>query len=190
MSPILGIYASQISGHLWAPSGAYDAIASTTLSTATASITFSGIPSTYTHLQLRLNSKSNRATYVDDFGIQFNGDTGSNYSYHRLYGFGSGTPGADSGVTQTSMNIGQWAGGTVNNALGFGGAIIDILDYQNNYKYKTAKCLSGYDDNGQGAMQFASGNYRSLNTISSITLFPLIGTTINAYSTFALYGIR
>jgi hypothetical protein len=30
VSPILGIYASQISGHLFAPSGAYDSIATAT----------------------------------------------------------------------------------------------------------------------------------------------------------------
>ena len=79
MSPIPGIWASQISGHLWAPSGAYDAIASTTLSASAASITFSGIPSTYTHLQVRLQTSASAAA---NYYYQVNGDTGSNYYWH------------------------------------------------------------------------------------------------------------
>ena len=55
MSPLPGIYASQISGHTFVPSGAYDALASVTIpagQTAT-SIVFAGIPSGYKHLQIR-----------------------------------------------------------------------------------------------------------------------------------------
>ena len=53
MAPILGIYASQISGHLFAPSGAYDSIATVTPYTTTTTVEFNSRPSTYTHLQVR-----------------------------------------------------------------------------------------------------------------------------------------
>jgi hypothetical protein len=56
--PILGIMASQISGHLWAPEGAYDSLATVTLSASTASIEFAGIPATYKHLQVRVIARS------------------------------------------------------------------------------------------------------------------------------------
>jgi len=60
MSPILGIYASQITGHLnpFTPTGSYDALASYTVPSGGAStITFAGIPTggQYTHLQLRVS---------------------------------------------------------------------------------------------------------------------------------------
>jgi hypothetical protein len=90
MSPILtGVIASGISGHLtppWSPEGAYDALATVTLSTATASIEFAGIPSGYKHLQIRFIARSDYAGYADGIKFQFNGDTGSNYSDHSLYG--------------------------------------------------------------------------------------------------------
>ena len=53
MTPILGIMASAISGNLWAPGKDYDSIATTTLGSSTASVTFSSIPSTYRYLQIR-----------------------------------------------------------------------------------------------------------------------------------------
>jgi hypothetical protein len=54
VSPILGIYASQISGHLFAPSGAYDSIATVTWYWLSGIILLlASIPATYTHLQLR-----------------------------------------------------------------------------------------------------------------------------------------
>ena len=44
--PILGIMASQISGHLWQPEGAYDSLATVTVgATSVATIEIAGIPS-------------------------------------------------------------------------------------------------------------------------------------------------
>jgi hypothetical protein len=169
---------------------AFDSLGTVVLTSSTSSVTFSSIPATYTHLHLQLSAKANRATYVDDLGMRFNGDSTGLYSYHRLYSFGSGTPGADAGASQTSMDIGQIAGGTVNNAQGHGGVLIDVLDYTNTNKYKTVRALSGYDDNAQGAIQLASGNYRSFSVISGITFIPLIGTTFSQYSTFSLFGVK
>lgn len=190
MSPILGIWASSVKSY--EPVGSYDSLATITVpSGGLASITFAGIPAGYRHLQIRGIAKGNRATYVDDLGIRVNGDTGSNYSWHRLYGFGVGSGGADAGATQTYMNIGQMAGGTVNNSLGLGGIIIDILDYASTSKNKTVRSLSGYDDNGQGAIEFASGAwYNSSTAINSITFLPLIGTNLAQYSQFALFGVK
>lgn len=170
--------------------GDFESIATVTASGGETSLSFTSIPSTYKHLQIRGIAKANRTTYVDDLGIRFNSDSGSNYSGHRLYAFGAGSPGADGGGNQTQMNIGQIAGSTVNNSQGMGGVIVDVLDYANANKYKTIKVISGYDDNGQGGLQFASGNWRSTSAISTITLLPLIGTSFNQYTSFALYGLK
>ena len=183
MAPILGIYASQISGHLFAPSGAYDSIATTTLGSTTASVTFSSIPSTYTHLQLRC-LMSDTATGSASMTAQFNGDTGANYSSHILLGNGS-TAGAAAFISDTKMFSGYFYQGT--NI--FGAAVVDILDYANTNKYKTLKSLSGGDANGNGQMRLFSGLWMNTGAISSITLASNGGNFIQ-YSQFALYGIK
>ena len=186
--PILGTIASS---KLTAVDGDYESIATVTVGGGGASdIVFSSIPSTYAHLQIRGIGKTNRATYVDDLGIRLNGDSGATYSWHRLYGVGSGTPAQDAGVSVTFMNIGQIAGGTVTYSQGMGAFVIDILDYANTNKNKTIRCLAGYDDNGQGLLELGSGNWRNTNAITSISLLPVIGGTFSQYSSAALYGIK
>jgi hypothetical protein len=82
-----GIFASQISGHLYdGPFGAYDSLATVTLSAATSTITFAGIPSGYKHLQIRY---SLTAAAPADTTLKFNGDSGANYSSHLLRGGGT-----------------------------------------------------------------------------------------------------
>ena len=181
MSPIPGIWASQISGHLWAPSGAYDAIASTTLSAATASITFSGIPSTYTHLQLRGIAKN--TTGATNPIITFNGDSATNYVWHQLYG-----DGASAGATASPTNAG--IGFTYSSASQFSGFVMDILDYASITKNKTVRTLGGADNNGSGYAVLTSGSWlNSSSAINSIT-FATGSTTFTQYSSFALYGIK
>ena len=191
MAPILGIYASQISGHLFAPSGAYDSIATTTVgSGGTASVTFSSISQTYTHLQIRWLMRSNRASGTNDgLQVRFNSDTGSNYSNHLLYGDGSGAYAA-AGANTTSMPLGY---GSSNNTTAniFGAGVIDILDYTNTSKYTTARGLTGLDTNGSdGTIGLASGSWRNLNAVTSITIFPGTGTLFNEYTQIALYGVK
>jgi hypothetical protein len=123
MAPILGIYASQISGHLFAPSGAYDSIATVTVgSGGSSSISFTSIPATYTHLQIRGISKMSSGASLY---MQLNSDTGSNYARHYLNGNGS-TTGAGANSSFTNM----FAGTTANATSTFGASIIDILGTQ------------------------------------------------------------
>jgi hypothetical protein len=170
---------------------AFDSLGVVLLSSTASSITFSSIPQTYTHLQIYGSLKSNRSTYVDDLGIRFNGDSASNYSFRRMYGVGSSTAQGDNNTSAASMNLCQIAGGTVNNSNGFGGIVLEIVDYSSTVKTKSVKSFSGYEDNGQGIVQLASGNWRNSNTgISSITLIPLFGTLFSANSEVSLYGIK
>jgi len=85
--PILGIFASSISGSK-AINNSYESIQSVSVgSGGTASITFSSIPSTYTHLQVRGILQSARPTFSrDEYKIRINSDTGNNYAWHNIYG--------------------------------------------------------------------------------------------------------
>ena len=184
--PILGILASA-----GAVRNSYESIATYALATTTASVTFSVIPSTYKHLQIRYIARQN-VTGADRgaMEMQFNSDTGANYSYHLLFGDGSSASAlaytstdsiytglSDITTASTSANI-------------FGVGVIDILDYQNTNKYKTTRSLSGQDQNStSGRLFFTSGSWRSTSAISSITLYPEAGSFVQ-YSHLALYGIK
>jgi hypothetical protein len=188
--PILGIMASQISGHLWAPEGAYDSLATVTLSASAASIDFVGIPSGYKHLQIRYLSRSSRTATTDSFSIRFNSDTASNYARHYLYGDGASAS-AGASTSQTSANIGTQAAASASANI-FGVGVIDVLDYTSSNKNKTIRCLSGTDQNGSGDIQLTSGLYFATPAaITSITLLAQGGSAnFVANSTFALYGIK
>lgn len=191
--PILGIMASQISGHLWAPEGAYDSLATVTVgATSVSSITFAGIPSGYKHLQIRYISRCNRADVGDSLGIQFNGDTGSNYARHYIDG-NNGVVYVGASTSQTLSNSGyQAAGNTAANC--FGAGIVDILDYTSTSKNKTIRFLGGVEDNtaSAGDITFRSGLwYATPAAITSITLLATSGTqNFVQYSQFALYGVK
>lgn len=191
MSPILGIYASQISGHLFAPSGAYDSIATTTVGAGGASsITFSSIPNTYTHLQIRgIARDTTSGGGSSAVLIRFNSDTSTTYPRHYLYGDGS-TVGAG-----FSTPVGESYAGSValnGNTSGiFASNIIDILDYANTNKYKTLRSLSGLDTNASdGGIIVNSNLWQSTAAINTIRLSSATGNSFVQYSSFALYGIR
>jgi|LakMenEpi03Aug12_release.lakeMendotaPanAssembly.Ray.scaffolds.fasta_scaffold12299_5 hypothetical protein len=169
----------------------YEPIATTTVSTATSTVTFSSIPSTYKHLQIRYIARSARTT---DNGAtmltRFNSDTGNNYAYHIVYG-NSASMSAYNGSTTNVMRSYSVSSSSSSNTLIYGVGIIDILDYANTSRYKTLRHLGGYDRNLLGEVNLASGLWQSTNAISTIT-FTLSEATANyeTNSSFALYGIK
>lgn len=179
--PILGVIASSTRQGQATDTGAMFPIFATTLTGTAASITFSNIPSTYTHLQVRF-STLNGATGGTFF--RFNNDSGSNYSSHYLYGNGTGV---QSGVYGASTEIYVSNHGTTIPTVG----IIDVLDYKNTNKFKTTRAFAGNDTNNTNntAIAIWSGNYRSLTAINAFTIFPS-GTTFSANTEVCLYGIK
>jgi hypothetical protein len=185
--PILGIMASAMSANLWAPAGAYDSLSSITLSASASSVTFSNIPSTYTHLQIRATARCDAAVTIRNSSIRFNGDSATNYSVHELSASGSGSGGSAGYATQAEME-GFLVPGTSFGASVFGVTVIDILDYAKTNKYKTLRALSGVDNNGSGSIYMYSGSWRNTAAITSINLAP--SSNYVQYSSFALYGIK
>lgn len=173
----------------WSPVGAYDALATVTVpSGGAASITFSGIPQTYKHLQIR--GISYNTAGQNNFGINFNGDTGANYTYHALRGDGSSAIGAaGTGVTYGYLQYDNNTGGT------FASRIIDILDYTNTNKLKTIRALGGWDANGSGIVFLQSSLWTKAGTgvisdaVNTITLSYNAGNFAQ-YSQLALYGVK
>jgi hypothetical protein len=193
LNSLIGIIAS--SGGVTV-SNSYESIATVTVgSGGAANIEFTSIPSTYQHLQIRFIAQTNRATYgVDDFRLQLNSDTANNYARHRLGGTGSSVE--VNATTSTSyINSKDTVATTTAGSAFFGAGVIDLLDYANTNKYKTVRTLSGADINGTiagfgGSIGFASGLWQNNNAITSIKMYPDVGSLWSRYSSFALYGIK
>lgn len=194
MTPLLtGVFASQISGHLTVPdSGAMFPIAMVNVGSAGAStITFSSIPQTYKHLQIRSLSRTTYSggTDGDYLKIRFNGDTTANYAVHSLRGNGSSAY----ALGYASQNEG-WIGRSGATGLSsniFGALVTDILDYTSTSKTKTIRNLGGYDANGSGIVELDSALwFATPAAITSITLNSGAGTGFEQYSQFALFGIK
>jgi len=171
---------------------AYEAIAATTLSSAQQTITFSSIPSTYEHLQLRCFTRLDIAASVSAaFCIRFNNDSGTNYVEHRMIGDGSTASGTGStSPGGTSIQFGIVTGATAN-ANVFGVTICDILDYASTNKYKTIRAITGNDNNGSGQTAETSGAWLSTSAINRIDVGRLVSTiTMVAGTVIALYGLK
>ncbi len=167
----------------------YESIATTTVGGGgSASVTFSSIPATYTHLQIRYLVKNTSAAFF--LKMQFNSDTGSNYSWHLLSGNGTSAS-ATATASTTDMVLPRTADSALANA--FTGGVADILDYANTSKYKTSRALGGFNhnsaDDGVQKIELSSGLWMNTNAVSSITLFPGSGNFAQ-HSSFALYGIK
>lgn len=183
--------ASSASGSLTLASvGNYFLIQRTTVGAGgVASITFSSIPQTYKHLQVRGLARSTATgSGTESFLFQFNSDTSTNYSTHILYG--NGTSASASGSANTSY-FSCWdmpRAGELANA--FGTIVMDVLDYTNTSKYKTSRALTGMDTNGStySYIDISSGNWRNTAAITTVYVYPS-GGSFAQYSTFALYGV-
>jgi hypothetical protein len=179
---------SMLVGNSFYEPGSYYSIATTTLSTSAATITFSSIPSTFTHLQIRgFAQQTNNAGA--NCTIRYNSDSGSNYNSHYLGGNGS-TTGA--GYFTNASTTGGYAFDSANNgSSAFSGFIIDILDYTNTNKYTTTKSFSGWSNNSNSEnVSMMSSTWRNTAAVTNITLQDHSGGSFAQHSVFALYGIK
>ena len=197
MSPILqGLANGSVRGYggylPLGPSTAFESIASASGTGSSGTITFSSIPSTYQHLQIRALMKDTNSSGIGtgNMLIRFNSDTGSNYARHSLAGDGATT--VVSGLaSQTAMISGDSvAGGSSTIANTHGVAIIDIHDYASTTKNKTMRIFSGADFNStQGYVNLVSGLWMSTSAVTSIS-FVLSANSWTTTTQFALYGIK
>lgn len=160
-----------------------------------ASITFSSIPQTYKHLQIRALHRTARAATADNIFVQVNGDSATTYyAMHQLNGNGTSASSSGWGFG-TAGNNGLWGHyGPAANSLAnvFGVFVMDILDYTSTSKFKTARSLGGTDTNGNDLsnIQFASSFWGQTSAVTSLTLVSQNAVNISQYSTFSLYGVK
>jgi len=160
----------------------YTPIATQTLGSAAASITFSSIPGTYTDLRLVLTGTTASAA---DLAIQYNADTGTNYSGTFLSGIGSSV---------NSTNNGPSASNILLQSQGVSSTTVPILDTVDIFSYagstnKTCLITASTDTNGAGAVELAIGLWRSTAAITSIKIFGNGGVNLSTGTIATLWGI-
>lgn len=160
-----------------AKTGTYTLIASNTLGSGATSLTFSSIPQTYTDLILICNG--NTSANANNY-LQFNSDTGSNYSATRGSGDGSAASSTrNSNQTQMLLDgFGYWTSTYGANK------IIHIMDYANTTTYKSVLTRA----NSTVGTDTLIGLWRSTSAINTIKFNS--DSTLQAGSIFKLYGIE
>jgi len=160
-----------------------EAIETVYLEADVASVTFSSVPATYEHLQIRgtLRGASNGT-----LAIQLNSDTGSNYSRHQMYGAGSSASvNKNTGIAFMNIAYVSWTG---ESSETYSSHTIDLLDYANTNK-NTSVCSSWGFANDQ--VSFNSQLWDDTSAVSTIKLYEAgAGADFTRGSEFTLYGIK
>ena len=160
----------------------YTPIATTTLSSATSSYTFSSIPQTYTDIVLVFNGSN--ALGNDSYNIQINSDTGTNYCATYLESDGS-TAYSSRWASRVDVPVARGASSTAGADM----VTINFSNYTSTNMYKSLIArYSLASTTGQRA-SLTVGTYMNASAITSIT-FKSGGSTMSTGSTLTIYGIK
>ena len=163
----------------------YSLINSTTLSTTTASVSFSSIPATFTDIICVANLLATNDG--NNISVQVNGDTGTNYSMTFMAGSGSAaTSGRQSGVPNVLWSVGPLGGPNTSSPAAH---ILHINDYANTTTYKTFLSRQGVVGATYNGVAAQVGLWRNTAAINQVT-WNIQGTTFAVGATFKLYGIQ
>lgn len=172
--------------------GTYTLISSTVLSSTTQSVTFSGIPQTYTDLILKMSYRTDAAgLFGSNPAIRFNGDSTSNYSYTAIEARGS-TPGylAESSINALYMQSADSAGNTANV---FTNNTVYIPNYTGTSNKPIWQLKGAEQDATTAELHVFASLYRGSSAISTILIGPSSNIVSNNFvsgSSFFLYGIK
>jgi len=166
----------------------YTLIASNTLSSSAASVTFSAIPNTFTDLVLKMSTRDTATTVIDRATrISFNSAGGTPYSQTELQGDGASATSQRVSFQATNIEFGR---STAASATSNTFANIEL--YIPNYAGSTNKPFSSFsvaETNGTTArIRAVALLFSNTNVISSLTL--TADTAFIADSSFFLYGIK
>jgi len=158
----------------------YQPIASVTLSSAQSSVTFSGIPQTYTDLVLVINNIVSSGT-GNDTALRFNDDTASNYSNTYMLGTGSSALSGRNPLTYADNGYLDANSGNPNTR------IIHLMNYANTTTFKTQLTRASGQNGGQVTAYV--NLWRSTSAITKILIYSAFSLSYASGSTFNLYGV-
>jgi hypothetical protein len=165
-------------------SSTYEPIATVTLGSSNASVlVMSSIPATYT--DLILVTTAGTSSGANALYMRFNNDSTSIYSATYLYGNGSSV--ASGGLTgRDAAVIGYFVEPSTGNTFN---SITQIQNYSNTSNFKTALSRANSTAGTYPGAEASISLYRSTSAINRIDVL-VTSNTLNAGSTFTLYGIK
>jgi len=172
--------------------GAFDSIASATPS-GTNTVTFSSIPQTFSHLQIRavVATTDNQSGTMYDYTVRINGVSTTSYYTQEIRSTSTNVNATSANYDDTAFYLYAW--GAAQSYVIFAPSILDFLDYTSTNKAKSIRYVRGGNNNaGNNNSLFRLGNtlFNSIsNPITSIT-FTMSTGNFTGGTTFALYGIR
>jgi hypothetical protein len=163
---LLGILNSQASGGAGTD---FDLLATTTLTSSAANVSFTGLDSYsgYKHLQIRAVFRTDRGGSADQLWLNVNNDYGANYAWHRLGGSGSSAVAA-SGSSYNYMTNYYIAAADAD-AGNFGAFVFDFLDHNSTNKNTTIRSFGGFVDSGNQYVTLNSGLHLNTSALTSVS---------------------
>jgi hypothetical protein len=166
----------------------YEPIATQTVSTPTATITFSSIPATYTDLRVVMclaDDDSEAGTGAPTF--TFNGDTATNYSQTVLRGDGASAS-SQQQTSQTKIYALYWNNSPTSTTM-FPMMTLDIFSYAGSTN-KSVLITASDDRNGTGSVERTVGLYRSTSAITQLSISNDGNKKFETGSIVTIYGIK
>jgi len=149
-----------------------------------ASIEFTGIDGDAKDLVLQVSARSSQASVAANYGIRFNGDSGSNYNILRLEGDGGGV---NTGRFAFTQILGYAINASTSTANTFGNGEFYISNYASS-AYKSVGANSVTENNATTAeASLVAGIWNNTAAITSI-LLTCDGDFVE-HSTASLYSI-
>jgi hypothetical protein len=165
----------------------YQIIASNTLGTAAASVTFSSIPSTYTDLLLKFSARGAASFTGLNLIVTLN-STSSGYSNTRLYGTGSATA-SDRASSAIEFNIDASVPGVLGTSNTFNSGEIYIPNYAGSTNKPNSIFVTPERNNTDSTMSAVAGLWSNTAAINTIA-FALNSGNFAVGTSFFLYGIK
>ena len=173
--------------------GDFESISSAVGTGSSGVITFSSIPQTYKHLQLRCTLKDVYTTSaVEGVYFRVNGTAGTSYAYHQMDGNGTSTTSSASSSSSEIFVRKAIPSGHSDYANLTGVMTVDILNYTSTSQLKTFRILNAMERNSSDTnsiVGMASGLFSSTAAITQIT----VHTNADRFATttkISLYGIK
>lgn len=184
-------YRSLLAGNEPVSYGAYELISSTVLTSTATSITFSSVPQTYKHLQIRMTARLTSGSGFQPLRMRFNGAGAATYLMHYLEGNSSvASSGGFTTITDGIRQQGMMAGSATAAGV-YGAAVIDILDYASTTKNTTVRTLAGGINTADTTARITlnSGAWVDTAAVTEIRIAENAGATMAIGTRVSLYGI-
>lgn len=160
----------------------YTLIEAKTLTTTTASITFTSIPQTYTDLKLVFSTRDNSGSYINNMNININGSA-ANFSARTIMKLGAS---ALSGTETTNL---AFSTGSTATASTFTNGEVYFPNYTGSTNKSYSADSASENNASDNGMILEAGLWSNTAAITSITFAPSSASFV-ANSTFYLYGIK